>query len=116
MSYPAIGFVSNYAGSSAQLSFLARDNIFNMADDAWAIAGFDISNGVISNNIPRGSGNAGLFISGQASDWAIMGNTFVGYTGAFDILLDKNTSNCVVGPNQTMNVVDRGTNNTSIGN
>jgi len=117
--FPPIGFISIFPDSNSSMTSVFTDNTFNMADDAVGVAGFNISNGLVSDNRFVGSGFAGVWLGSTqfsanppVADWAVVGNTFNNLTPvAADILFDTGSNGCIAGPNQGGFVFDDGTGN-----
>jgi len=100
------------------ISAVITNNTFNLSGElTTGISAKEISNVHVATNTFKNWGYRAIRVSGDTpvSGWTIIANGDLGSfssTSTYDIWLDSNTSECIVGPGQGASVWNNGTNNT----
>jgi len=101
----------------ANISSVVSNNRFNLSGDSvFGIVYENVSNTHVSANRFTGDGGRAVYVTGTVpvSGWTITANRGLGSFDSHwsDIYLDENTSECIVGAGQGVDVDDLGSDNT----
>ena len=107
-----------FFGAISAVSAVITNNKFNLSGGSWGIDIGDISNAHISANRFSGSGQGAVIV--RATGKPVSGVTITANEGlsgfsssnGYDLVLAKNTSECIIGGGQGASYFNKGTNNT----